>query len=276
MKVILARSAGFCWGVRRAVDKARSLAQGREGPVRTDGPLIHNRQMMETLASEGIREWDGKEPLANATLLIRAHGASPDRRQQLMTLPCDLEDATCPDVARIQGLIRKHAREGYQILIFGDPGHAEVIGLEGHAEGKGHVVSRPEDVSGLSIREPVCLVSQSTQLPCAYEAVIDEVRRKFTRVEVLDTICQSTRNRQKELVRVAEQVDVIVVVVGAHIANTLRLVELARRYRPTVHIETADQLDQDFFRPYGVAGLTAGASTPAFVIEAVKKRLESF
>lgn len=273
--MILAKSAGFCWGVQRAVEKARSIAMTGKGIVRTDGPLIHNRQMMETLASEDIREWDRNPPDDSTTLLVRAHGIPPARRKDLSDLHCNVEDATCPDVARIQGLIRKHARAGYHILIFGDPGHAEVVGLEGYAEEKGHVVSRPDDIAALSVPEPVCLVSQSTQLPCSYEAVVAETRRRFTNVKVLDTICQSTRNRQQELVEIAGQVEVIVVVGGVHSANTLRLVELASRYRPTCHIETADKLDPDFFRPYRVAGLTAGASTPGFVIDAVKKALDA-
>ena len=135
MEVILAKSAGFCWGVSRAVNKARSLVG--EGNVYTDGPLIHNEEMMRRLEAEGIRE-SGAEPLiAGSKLLIRAHGIPPERREHLRSSDANIVDTTCPDVAKIQGLIRKHARLGYNIVIYGDKGHAEVTGLLGYAEGNG-------------------------------------------------------------------------------------------------------------------------------------------
>lgn len=273
MKVILAQSAGFCWGVRRAVDKARQLARDAR-PVFTDGPLIHNRQMMDQLKAEGVRETDNPASLPDGILVVRAHGIPPDRRASLDKLPMTLEDATCPDVARIQKRIRDHARKGYSVVIFGDPGHAEVTGLLGYAEGRGLVVSHPADVAALPPMHPVCLVSQSTQLPVSYEEVARAIRKRFPDAVVLDTICKSTRNRQRELMDMAERVDALVVVGGAHSANTLRLVELARSLKPTFHIETCDQLSPAKLRGFKTVGLTAGASTPAFIIDEVRNALE--
>jgi (E)-4-hydroxy-3-methyl-but-2-enyl pyrophosphate reductase len=275
MRVLLARSAGFCWGVKRAVDKARSLASQQTHPVHTDGPLIHNDQMMEQLRQEGIRECADASTLKDGTLMVRAHGIPPVRREILRELPVALVDATCPDVAKIQGLIRKHTRRGYHILIYGDDGHAEVEGLMGFAEGRGHVVGTPDEVAGLPELAPVCLVAQSTQFPEAFAAVADAVRRRFPGAEILDTICKSTRDRQRELLEIAGQVDAIVVVGGAHSANTVRLVELASTHKPTHHVQTADQLSPSDFAEYRSVGLTAGASTPAFIIESVKAALES-
>ncbi len=275
MKVLLARSAGFCWGVKRAVDKARSLASARAQPVYTDGPLIHNDQMMGQLRQEGIRECRDASALVGGTLMVRAHGIPPARRKRLRELPVALVDATCPDVAKIQGLIRKHTRRGYHVLIYGDEGHAEVEGLMGFAEGRGHVIGTPGDVARLPAFSPVCLVAQSTQFPEAFDAVVEAVRRRFPDAEILDTICKSTRDRQRELVEIAARVDAIVVVGGAHSANTVRLVELASTHKPTYHVQTADQLDPADFRDCKSVGLTAGASTPTFIIEDVRNALEA-
>jgi len=276
MKVLTAKSAGFCWGVQRAVRKARELASRQDtGTLFTDGSLIHNAELMHQLESEGICRWDGHSPLDSGTLIIRAHGIPPSRREALGRLSVRLEDATCPDVARIQALIRRHARKGYHIVIFGDPGHAEVVGLEGYAEGNGHVVASAADVEKLPAMSPVCLVAQSTQLPDTYQTIIQAIQQRFPDAVILDTICNSTRNRQSELIELARQVDAIVVVGDAHSANTVRLAELARTLRPTHHIQTADQLKPEWFSGCRTAGLTAGASTPDFVIAAVRTRLES-
>jgi len=274
MKVVLAGSAGFCWGVSRAADKARKLAGESRNLVYTDGPLIHNDQMMKHLHAEGVVQTDDPRSLRDEILLIRAHGIPPDRRRMLEKLPVTIVDATCPDVAKIQGLIRRYALRGYHVIIFGDVGHAEVIGLLGYAEGNGFVVSQPEDVNTLPSMHPVCLVAQSTQFPLAYGKVADSVRRRFHDAEVLDTICRSTKKRQRELLDIAEKVDAIVVVGASHSANTIRLVEIARTLKPTFHIQTSDQLDPARFRYLKSVGLTSGASTPAFIIEDVKKALE--
>jgi len=274
MNVILARSAGFCWGVRRAVDRARTLAQDQRRPVFTDGPLIHNQQMMDRLRADGIRETDDPASIREGVLLVRAHGIPPQRKALLDTLSVPVEDATCPDVAKIQKLIQEHVRQGFQIVIFGDPGHAEVAGLLGYAGGRGFVVNGPDEVATLPVTDPICLVSQSTQLPLSYGKIADAVRARFPNAVVLDTICKSTRNRQQELVTMANQVDAFVIVGGSHSANTLRLVELARSIKPTFHIETSDQLSAEELRAFKTVGLTAGASTPSFIIDAVKTALE--
>ena len=212
--------------------------------------------------------------IREGVLLVRAHGIPPQRKALLDTLSVTVEDATCPDVAKIQRLIHEHARQGFHIVIFGDPGHAEVAGLLGYAEGRGIVVNSPEEVSTLPVTEPVCLVSQSTQLPLSYSRIADAVRARFPKAVVLDTICKSTRNRQQELIAMANQVEAFVVVGGNHSANTLRLVELARSLKPTFHIETSDELPAKTLRKFTTVGLTAGASTPAFILDAVKKALE--
>lgn len=274
MRVVVAESAGFCRGVKRAVEKARALAREHGGIIHTDGPLIHNQEMIRELEAERVVECGAPSSLTAGTLLIRAHGIPPERRAMLSRLPVHLADATCPDVARIQGLIRAHARRGFSILIYGDPGHAEVEGLLGYAEGRGYVLATPAEVASLPALERVCLVSQSTQFPFAFDQMAAAVRERFPSAVVLDTICESTRNRQAEVVRMAGEVDAFVVVGGSHSANTMRLVELARSLRPTIHIQTAAQLQPSALGTARVVGLTAGASTPSFIIDDVRATLE--
>lgn len=271
MKVITASSAGFCRGVSRAIARARELAEAY-----TDGPLIHNEQLMKKLHKEGISEIDDIQSVPpGSNLVIRAHGVPPARRKQLEDLGVNLVDATCPDVARIQGLIRKYARRGYDILVLGDKGHPEVVGLLGYADGNGRLIGSTRDIDSLPDMKQVCLVSQSTQFPGHFEKVAESVRRKFPRAVVLNTICPSTRQRQEDIVELAKKTDAIVVVGGKQSANTGRLAELASSLKPAFLIQTADQIDAKTFAQFETVGLTAGASTPDFIIEEALHRLES-
>ena len=275
MKVIQAESAGFCWGVKRAIEKARKLAAESDIPIQTDGPLIHNRQMMEILKSEGIFSCDCPEKLQTGTLLIRAHGIPPERRDLLRNLPVKLQDATCPDVARIQSAIKQRAARGVMVVIYGDKGHPEVAGLLGFAGKRGRVISDSKDIATLPEHHPVTLVSQSTQFPATYKKIAEELQQSFPDAEILDTICDSTRQRQAELTEIAAQVDAMVVVGGTHSANTRRLVELAESLCPVQHVETAEQLDVEKLADCQTVGLTGGASTPDFLLEQVRKKIEN-
>jgi len=272
MRVIVAESAGFCRGVRRAVDKASELAS-EHARVYTDGPLIHNEQMLDRLRARGIVETHDAAALGRDVLLVRAHGIPPERRAELRRLAATLVDCTCPDVARIQGLVRRDARRGHSVVVFGDEGHAEVTGLLGFAEGRGHLVTGPADVAALPGLERPCVVSQSTQRPSAYAAVAAALLERFPDATVHDTICESTRRRQEDLLRLAGECDALVVVGGEHSANTRRLVELARTLAPAFHVQTAAQIRARDFAGFGCVGLTAGASTPGFILEDVRKAL---
>lgn len=287
MKVIRAKSAGFCWGVDRAIRIAREFATTKNKTVFTDGPLIHNRQMMETLGAEGIREigdYQSRDAIelsetdkANAVMVVRAHGISPERRKYLRDLGMDFKDATCPDVGIIAGKIKQHSRKGYATVVFGDPDHPEVIGLMGYAEGKGHVVQSMADVEALPPLGPlVCMVSQSTMFTHEFEALASRLRQQYPDAVVIDTICGATKERQNDLVKLVEQgAEAIVVIGGHHSANTRKLAKLATlQGKPTFHIETAKDLDPEAFQCYSVVGVTAGASTPDFIIDEVCSILE--
>ena len=284
MEVAQASSAGFCWGVRRAVECAVATAEslsggaGRQlGTVYTDGPLIHNPAMIRDLERRGVYETRSPETLPEgATLIIRAHGIAPEHRQRLQSLPLKLIDATCPEVARIQGVIRTHVAQGCAIVIHGDRGHAEVTGLCGHAQGRGFVVESADDVATLpATLEKVCVVAQSTQDEAAFARVAEAVRQRYGDAQVLDTICKATKNRQQELRNLAATCQKIVVVGSPMSANSLRLARIAAESGcPALMVASADELRPEDFANVTTVGLTAGASTPDTEIAAVRLRLE--
>ncbi len=287
MKVIRAKSAGFCWGVERAIQVAREESEGGRRRVYTDGPLIHNRQMMDALGKDDIQEvgdYQSKKEIdvegsdeKESVVVVRAHGISPQRRDYLKGLGLPFRDGTCPDVGIIAGKVKSHAEKGYKIVIFGDPEHPEVIGLLGYANENAYVVNQEDDISNLpDLGDQVAMVSQSTMFTHEFKHLSSLLAEKYPNMLVFDTICGATKERQSDLVElVKEGADAIVVIGGKHSANTRKLAKLASSHdRPTFHIETAEDLKPSDFDNFRVVGVTAGASTPEFIIRKVCERLE--
>ncbi|KAF0093961.1 MAG: 4-hydroxy-3-methylbut-2-enyl diphosphate reductase [Puniceicoccaceae bacterium 5H] len=286
MKVIRAKSAGFCWGVERAINIARDFANKGRHPVYTDGPLIHNSQMMEKLQAEGVREVGDyqsrsdltidKEKEENAVLVVRAHGISPERRNYLKSIGIDFKDATCPDVGIVAGKIKLHARKGFHTVIFGDERHPEVIGLLGYTDGRGHVIKSTEDIDALpELGDQVLMVSQTTMFTDEFHRLGNHLLKRFPQAQIIDTICGATKDRQGDIaVLMEEGVEAFVVIGGHHSANTRKLALLAQRTgKPTYHIETAKEIDPEEMAQYRTVGVTAGASTPEFLISVVCEQL---
>jgi 4-hydroxy-3-methylbut-2-enyl diphosphate reductase len=286
MIVLRARSAGFCWGVERAIDIARDFATKGRHPVYTDGPLIHNSQMMDRLQGEGIREvgdYQSSSELEiqpeedqNAVLVVRAHGISPERRKYLKNLGIDFKDATCPDVGIVAGKIRLHAKKGYTTVIFGDKKHPEVIGLMGYTEGKGYPIQSIEDIDALpDLGDKVVMVSQTTMFTHDFEELSAHLKKKYPDTLIFDTICGATKDRQGDIAVLFDQgAEAFVVIGGHHSANTCKLALLARKTKlPTFHIETAKEIDEIEMSRFRKVGVTAGASTPEFLIGEVCKKL---
>lgn len=276
MKVRLAKSAGFCMGVRRALELVMAEANRMQGPIYTIGPLIHNRQVMDLLGSKGVNIVEDASGLESGTLVIRAHGIPPDQRRQLKSTGLHLVDATCPRVARVQALIRYHTSKGYTALIVGDADHPEVIGLVGYGNGKTFVIRKPEDISDLPEIEKPLVVAQTTQDRENYQRIADEVRKRFPKALVFQTICEATESRQEEVRALATQVDGMVVVGGHHSGNTRRLAQIAEAAGlPTFHVETERDLDRERLYKMDSIGVTAGASTPNWMIKSVVKEIEA-
>jgi 4-hydroxy-3-methylbut-2-enyl diphosphate reductase len=210
-------------------------------------------------------------------MVVRAHGISPERRRYLKSLGLKFRDATCPDVGFIAGKIRRHASKGYHTVIFGDPKHPEAIGLMGYTEGRGHVIQSTADIDALpDLGDKVIFVSQSTMFVHEFEELALYLRDKYESLIVIDTICQATKDRQSDIPKLIEEgAQAIIVIGGHHSANTKKLAKLAKTHgKPTYHIETVEELNEDELSQYETIGVTAGASTPKFLIDAVCDKLE--
>lgn len=276
MKVKLAKSAGFCWGVRRTMNIAMDAAENTDGPVNTFGPLIHNPQVVDLLASKGMKVVNTFDELQEGTtLVIRAHGIPPETRQELKSRGVKFRDGTCPLVAKVHAHIKKYLGQGYNLVILGHKDHPEVIGHMGYAQDRGTVISSAEDVDALPPMDKVCLVSQTTANELKFHETAERLKAKYADCVVVNTICDDTHTRQEEVLHVAEGVDAMVIVGGKGSSNTQRLVELSRsKGIPAYHVETADELELDKLTEHETVGVTAGASTPNWIIQQVVERLE--
>jgi 4-hydroxy-3-methylbut-2-enyl diphosphate reductase len=276
MEIVRAKHAGFCFGVRRAIEAAERVArEGGGAPVRTDGPLIHNAREVARLAALGVTACADPAALPRgATLLVRAHGIPPARRAWLDSLGLRVIDATCPNVTRIQRACSAAAAEGRAVIILGDAGHAEVVGLLGCAGERAAVVDGPAAVAALpDPGAPVALVSQSTQSDALFRETAEAVRRRWPDSLVENTICAATRDRQGDLDDLAARCDAIVVVGSPESANTQRLFRLASDRRPAFVVDSAAQIRPADFASFRTVGLTAGASTPDDLIAEVEASL---
>jgi (E)-4-hydroxy-3-methyl-but-2-enyl pyrophosphate reductase len=285
VKVKLAKSAGFCMGVRRAMEMTLSEANKGDGELFTYGPLIHNRQVLELLRSKGVHVKEVIEEHDQGRIVIRAHGITPTEREQIRNSKFMIIDATCPRVAKVQGIIRRYSNKGYVPIIFGDARHPEVLGLKGYSKGSAIVISSVEDVKTLSEGNRFVVVSQTTQNAEAYSEVSSAIRARFPEALIFDTICDETYKRQSEVQSLAREVDSMVIVGGYDSGNTIRLYQLARSTgKPAFHVETEQELEEQYFSSGETVGVTAGASTPNWMIKKVidhlktmgKTRQESF
>ncbi len=280
MKIIVAKTAGFCEGVAEAVERARQVAADA-GEVHSLGPLVHNPQVIEQLESNGVHVAESPDEIDSGTVVIRSHGVPPALRKQLKDKGLTICDATCKRVAKVHGLVKKYHGRGYLVIVLGDPGHAEVEGISGYAYGKAIVVSKPGQVRDLPDAEKVCLVVQTTQDREIFEQVVAELHKRYPGLGDQDlvinnTICHSTRERQAEVRKIAAEVEAMIVVGGKGSANTTRLAQIAEQSGiPTFHVETEDELDLARIRHFSAVGLTAGASTPDWMIKRVLDMLES-
>lgn len=272
-------------GVRRAMDMALDATLKKNGSLYTYGPLIHNPQVLEILKQKGLKTLEAKDIdptfLKSAhenpiTVIIRAHGLPPEEYQKIKSTGVSILNATCPHVGKVQGIIKRYAAKGYNIIILGEKDHAEVIGLLGFAQGRGYVVSSQEDIEKLPQMEKVCLVAQTTQDEKKFAQVAEALCQKFSQVEVFNTICASTQRRQKEVMDLARRVQAMVVVGGKNSGNTRRLAKIAENTGiPTFHVETDEELDLKKLAQFSEIGVTAGASTPNWLILKVVERLQN-
>ena len=278
-KIVVAKTAGFCMGVKRAVDMIMEVLEKGEGPVYTYGPLIHNPQVTELLAKKGVIIIDDKRIPEEGTVVIRAHGIDPETQKRLEEAPINLCDATCPYVIKVQRITSKYAKREYTVVIIGDKGHAEVESYLGYAEGKGVVIESIDELSHTFEKmqgDRYCVVAQTTQDGEKFNKIVLALKEKAkVKLEIHNTVCNATSMRQREAVELAEKVDAMVVVGGRNSANTLRLFDNCQDTgTPTYFVERASELNLKELSKYNTIGITAGASTPQEVIKEVVDYIE--
>lgn len=275
MKVIVARTGGFCMGVRRAVEMALDAPLKYQKPIYTYGPLIHNPQVLALFKEKGVEVLDTIPDKGNGTVLVRAHGVPPYSRQQLKAAGFKVIDATCPRVVKVQSIIKSHARKGFAVIIVGDYDHPEVVGLLGFAGENGHVVEDIEALVELPVFEQAIIVAQTTQNLREYKQIKTWAAQSHPNYKVFHTICDSTERRQTEVRSIAGQADAVVVVGGKNSGNTQRLAEIVKHVgKPAYHVETEEELNFEALSKVKTLGITAGASTPSWIIKRVIQSVE--
>jgi 4-hydroxy-3-methylbut-2-enyl diphosphate reductase len=277
MKIIRAENAGFCFGVKRAMKLAFEAASNSEKPIHSLGPLIHNPQQVEFLVQKGVHVVSDLDALnSGETLIIRSHGTHPAVLEEAAAKGLKIVDATCPFVVKAQRLAQNLSAEGYQVIIVGEGNHPEVIGIMGFAGGKARVVEKASDLDRSPVEPRVGVIAQTTQSLDNFREVVSALVEKSDELKVFNTICHATTDRQEAALDIARKVELMIVIGGHNSANTSRLASLCLGSGvQTHHIETADELEASWLEGITTVGITAGASTPEWVIEDVIDELRS-
>lgn len=282
MKLTIAKSAGYCFGVKRAVNMVYQEAEEAKVPVYTYGPIIHNEEVVRDLKQRGVhvvRELKELENLPKGKIIIRSHGISRREHEAMKACGFEVLDATCPFVLKIHRLVEKYSKEGYRIVIAGNEHHPEVEGILGWVEGQpAYTVTSQEDIEKLPLKEgeKVCLVAQTTFNYNKFQDLVEKISKTRYDILVLNTICNATQERQVEAMRIASQVDVMLVIGGKHSSNTQKLYDICRKEcKNTYYIQTLGDFNPECISSVRSVGITAGASTPNNIIEEVHTKCQN-
>jgi 4-hydroxy-3-methylbut-2-enyl diphosphate reductase len=276
MDVKIARTAGFCWGVRRTVDKVMEVADQRHGPVVTLGPIIHNPQAVARFREKGVGTVNAVGEVEDGTtVVVRTHGAVRDELERAEERGLAVVDGTCPYVKYPQAMAQQLSSEGYHVVIVGDANHAEIRGVVSYAQGPCTVVKPGGPIPEIKAKK-VAVIAQTTCIGADFERVVGALALRHKEVRAVNTICNDTEERQADARALAREVDAVVVVGGKNSANTRHLAEICREIQPrTWHVETEAELRAEWFDGCRTVGLSAGASTPDWVVEGVAAWLKA-
>ena len=284
MKVKVAETAGFCFGVKRAVDKVYELIDTEQKPIFTLGPIIHNEEVVADLEAKGIHvitEENLDTPddnLQNGIVVIRSHGVGKAIYDKLKEKGISYVDVTCPFVLKIHRIVEKESLAGNHVVIIGDKNHPEVQGICGWCQGPYTVIKNAEDAERFTIspEKEVCVVSQTTFNYNKFQELVEKISKKGYDSSVLNTICNATQERQVEAMRIASQVDVMLVIGGKHSSNTQKLYDICRKEcKNTYYIQTLGDFNPECISSVRSVGITAGASTPNNIIEEVHTKCQN-
>ncbi len=279
MNITTAKSAGFCFGVNRAVDMVEKLSKTGE-KICTLGPIIHNDQVVKRLENDGVFPIDSIDNIPEGyAVIIRSHGVSKSVYQLLEEKNIRYFDATCPFVSKIHKIVEENSNNGKTVIICGNSNHPEVIGIKGYVSGECFIVDSAEELekalnnSQNSQEKKLCMVAQTTFNTKEWLKCIKILKKYYTNAEIFDTICSATSIRQNEAVELSKKCDIMVIIGGKHSSNTKKLEEVCRPHAKTVLVETAQDLNLDDFRGFQSIGVTAGASTPVDIIKEVQSTM---
>jgi 4-hydroxy-3-methylbut-2-enyl diphosphate reductase len=274
MKVVLAKRAGFCFGVKRATQMAFEAA-GKDKKTYTLGPIIHSPQVVNKLEGMGVKVLKNLDSMDSGTIIIRSHGVASDEIDEAVQKKLEIVDATCPFVKKAQEHVKSLSESGYGVVVVGDADHPEVQGIVSYGGDKVFVVGSGEEVKKLPKMSKIGVVAQTTQSFENLKNVVSECLLRGGEIRVFNTICDATAVRQEEAKELAGQVDCMLVVGGFNSANTRRLAEVCAELQPlTHHIETAAEINSAWFDGVERVGVTAGASTPKWIIDEVMSKIE--
>ncbi|EET58161.1 4-hydroxy-3-methylbut-2-enyl diphosphate reductase [Marvinbryantia formatexigens DSM 14469] len=275
MEVIVAKTAGFCFGVHRAVNKVYEQTEKGAAPIYTYGPIIHNEEVVKDLEARGVRVIGTRgelEQLICGTIVIRSHGVGRDIYSLIRERGLGLVDATCPYVKKIHRIVERESAEGRQIVIIGSDSHPEVEGIKGWCTGQATVIATEEEAEAFIPKEgkKLCVVSQTTFNNNKFKNLVEIISKKGYDSTVINTICNATEERQREAAEIAKQVDAMIVIGGRHSSNTQKLFEICKKEcENTYYVQTLVDLEPILLPPVDCVGITAGASTPNHIIKEV-------
>ena len=271
MKIVVAEHAGFCFGVEKAVNAAEmAVREADNKAIYSLGPLVHNPQVVAKFEKRGLKVVEDIDGLDGEKVIIRAHGIPKDIEEEAKNLEVELIDGTCPYVKAVHKRVEKYKNDGYKIIIIGDKNHPEIIGINGWCDNEGIIINTEEEAIKLPNYDKVCIVSQTTNTISKFEKITAILKNKGNKVEIFNTICNATSLRQNSAMELSKQVDAMVVIGGYHSSNTNKLAEVSKRYCENVyHIESSKDLPLQELTKFNTIGITAGASTPDWIIKEV-------
>ena len=275
MEVIVAEHAGFCFGVTKAVEKVYDQI-GKKDNIYTYGPIIHNETVVSDLEKKGvkvIKDDEDLENITNGTIIIRSHGIKKETYEKIEKKNIEYIDATCPFVKRIHKIVDEESSKGKTIIVVGSADHPEVEGIVSYANGPVYVIESPQEAEEFQINQgtELCIVSQTTFNYNKFKETVEIFKAKGYNINIVNTICNATEERQTEAESIASRVDVMIVIGGAHSSNSRKLYEIcSQKCAQTYFIQTLDDLHLDISKSVKLVGITAGASTPKNIIEEVQ------
>ena len=277
MEVRLAKSAGFCFGVNKAMEKVYDQIDKADGKrIYTYGPIIHNEEVVKELAAKGVEVIESLEELTDrekGVLIIRSHGVAKEVSEKMEEAGFMVVDATCPFVKRIHNIVQKESALGKKIVIIGNPGHPEVEGIKGWCAGKAFIIETIQEAEAFTAtkEEQICIVSQTTFNYNKFKDIVEIFEKRGYDINVVNTICNATQERQTEAREIASVADAMIVIGGTHSSNSKKLYEICKGECDNTHfIQTLDDLHLELPKSVRLVGITAGASTPNNIIEEVQ------